>query len=193
MCLLSARFVVAWARQLERSVLSFNVCGVFCRSPERRNPQPGKGHRTSGLVLQRILHPLWTGYVRLLAFSSGVSVARPVPRVSLSYRLLGRRGSLPWVRNAGVWPVDSDVLVFTASKISGHFSSNFLWSCPANCAIMVLTVLFARSVGLSCGVYGAVNCCLIPISARKLFNIRLANCTPLWPPSRPRTLRLCAP
>jgi len=64
----------------------------------------------------------------LLALSSGVSVARPVPRVSLSYRLLGRRGFLHWVRNAGARPVDSDVLVFTASIISGHFSSQF---CPA--------------------------------------------------------------
>jgi len=65
-----------------------------------------------------------------------------------------------------------------ASIISGQFWSQFLWSCPSNCAIMVLTVLFARSVGFSCGVYGSVNCWLIPISARKLLRTRLANCTP---------------
>jgi len=34
------------------------VCGELCRSLERRNLQPGKDHRTSGLVLQRILRPL---------------------------------------------------------------------------------------------------------------------------------------
>jgi len=38
----------------------------------------------------------------LLAVSSGVSVARPVPRATLLYRLLWSRGYLPWVRNAGV-------------------------------------------------------------------------------------------
>jgi len=110
-------------------------------------------------------------------FLQGLRSSSRALSLSLSYRLLGRRGSLSWVRNAGVWPVDSDVVVFTASIISSHFSSQFLWSCPANCAI--LTVLFARLVGFSCGVYGAVNCCLVPISARKLLKIRLANCTPL--------------
>jgi len=99
------------------------VCGEFCRSLERRNLRPGKDHRTSGLVLQRILQPLWT-------------LCRPR-------------------------------LMTIASFSDCSVSSQFLWSCPVNCAIMVLTVLFARSVGFSCGVYGAVNCCLIPISARK--------------------------
>jgi len=42
--------------------------------------------------------------------------------------------------------------VFTANIISGHFSSHFLRFCHANCAIINLTVLFARSVGFSCGV-----------------------------------------
>jgi len=40
--------------------------------------------------------------VSLLTFSSRVCLAPPVPRVSLSYRLLGSSGSQPWVRNAGV-------------------------------------------------------------------------------------------
>jgi len=50
---------------------------------------------------------------------------------------------------------------------------------PANCAIIVFTVLFAPSVGFSCGVYGAVNRCLVPISVRKLLKILQANCNPL--------------
>jgi len=65
--------------------------------------------------------------------------------------------------------VDFETLVFTASMISGHFSS----------AIIVFTVLFALSVGFSCEVYGVVNCCLVQISSRKLLKILLVNCTPL--------------
>jgi len=47
--LLSARFVVAWARQRELSFHTSTVCGEFCRLLERRNLRPGKDHRTSGL------------------------------------------------------------------------------------------------------------------------------------------------
>jgi len=38
-------------------------------------------------------------------------------------------GSLPWVMNDGVQPVDSETLVFTAKMISGLISSQFF--CPA--------------------------------------------------------------
>jgi len=67
--LLYTRFVVAWARPRERSFLSSTVCGVFCRSLERRNlqskplwtgdvPWPTLFRQiiVSGLVLRRLFH-----------------------------------------------------------------------------------------------------------------------------------------
>jgi len=55
--------------------------------------------------------------------------------------------------------VVSEILELTASVISGRRLSQLACSPSMNCAIMVLTVRLARSVGLSWGEYGAVYKC----------------------------------
>jgi len=75
--------------------------------------------------------------------------------------------------------VVSEILELTASVISGRRLSQLSCSPSMNCAIMVLTVRLARSVGLSRGEYGAVYCNSHPSSRIYSLKARLVNYVPL--------------